>query len=127
MTVRTLVQTVLLVTAFAAGVACGDLGASLDGAECYGPDDCGPLNCIAPNPDGLNGTAIGWCLEESSCVVGEQPYCPCGLDPASSDPRCDTPYVTGNVITGTVACWDETNMATCLCLPPSVTCKYDPP
>lgn len=127
MMVRSLVKTMALVVAFAAGVACGDLGAALDGAECFGPEDCGPLKCIAPNPDGLNASGIGWCIEEGSCVVGEQPYCPCGLDPASSNPRCDTPYVSGNVIQGTVACWDGANMATCLCLPQAVTCQYDPP
>ena len=127
MTVRALVKTMMLVTAFAGGVACGDLGAALDGAECFGADECGPLNCVAPNPDGLNLSGIGWCLEESSCVVGEQPYCPCGLDPASSDPLCSTPYQTGAMVSGTVACWDGANMASCLCLPPQVTCKYDEP
>lgn len=127
MMIRNFVKSLVLVTAFAGGVACGDLGAALDGAECFGPEDCGPLTCVAPNPDGLNLSGIGWCLDASSCVVGEQPYCPCGIDPASSEPLCAPSGLYGNMVSSISACWDGADMASCLCLPPNVTCKYAPP
>lgn len=125
--IRTIVKCAALALAFVTGVACGDLEAALDQEECFDKGDCGTLDCVAPNPNGLNPSGLGWCLEGSTCVVGEQPYCPCGIDPGSSAPLCQTPYDYNRFVQGTVACWDGADMGSCLCLPPEVTCQYDPP
>jgi hypothetical protein len=124
---RTSLRVLLLAIAFGIGVACGDLGEALEGEECFSHDDCGPLRCVVTNPNGLNPTGLGWCLNQSACAVGTQPYCSCALDPASSLPLCQTPAESGRYVQGTVACWDDVNIATCLCLPPEVVCQYDTP
>jgi hypothetical protein len=119
------VASLSLAFAFVAGIACGDLSGALDGEECFSDADCGPLACVSPNPNGLNPAGLGWCLDTSICVVGEQPYCPCGLDPASSEPLCGPiPDSYSRVVSGTIACWDGVNAGTCLCLPSGVTCQY---
>ncbi|MFO7567919.1 MAG: hypothetical protein R6X02_35085 [Enhygromyxa sp.] len=108
------------------GIACGDIGEVLLERECFTNADCGPLNCVIPNPNGLNAAGLGWCLEQSTCVPGEQPYCVCGVSPGSSDPVC-LPYdYTQRLVQSTVPCWDGVDPNTCLCLPPGVTCSYNP-
>jgi hypothetical protein len=124
--IRTIVKGLALVLAFGVGVACGDLEEALLKEECFSDADCGgKLDCVIANPNGINTTLIGWCLEEAVCINGEQPYCPCSPDPASSTPRCATPYDYNRWVQATVPCWDGVDMNSCLCLPPEVTCEYD--
>ncbi|PRQ04210.1 hypothetical protein ENSA5_09940 [Enhygromyxa salina] len=125
---RSTVKYLLLLGGLLTGAACGSLGEALDGEECFSDADCGPLNCVQSQPVidniAVNSTGIGWCLDRSSCIVGEQPYCACGVDPNTNGPLCSTPYSSNNMVQGTVACWDGVDMATCVCLPPMTECPY---
>ena len=123
--IKTALRVAGLSVAFIVGFACGDIGEVLLEQECFSDADCGPLNCVIPNPNNLNPAGLGWCLEGTTCAVGEQPYCPCGVSPGSSEPSCISPEPRLRMVQSTVACWDGVNPNTCLCLPPGVTCAYD--
>ncbi len=114
-----ILKCVALALAFTGSVmlACGDLGEALEREECFSDADCGPLLCAAPNPAGLNPTGLGWCSSGSSCIDGEQPFCPCVIDPATSMPACTSPSQTNRSVTYTKPCWDSMDMEACLCLP----------
>lgn len=124
--IQTLVKCAALTLAFVAGVACGDLEAALDGAECFDHSDCGTLGCVIPNPNGLNLTGLGWCAETPVCVAGEQPFCTCVIDPATSMPSCTGSGDYNRLVPSTTPCWDGVDINTCLCLPSQAeaTCQY---
>lgn len=125
--IRTIVKCVALSLAFVTGVACGDLEAALDKEECFDHSDCGTLGCVIPNPNGLNLTGIGWCADTPTCVPGEQPFCTCVIDPATSMPSCTGSGDYNRMIQSTFPCWDQVDPNTCLCLPSGAqdTCQYN--
>jgi hypothetical protein len=122
----TIVKSLVLALALGAGLACGALEESLLEQECFDDSDCGPLDCVIANPNGLNPTLLGWCAESPACVNGKQPFCPCGQVPGSSDPVCMNPTDYNRMVPSVEPCWDQVDPNTCLCLPIDVTCEYDP-
>lgn len=120
-----IVKGIALMLVLGVGIACGSLEDALVKEECFSDSDCGnQLGCVIANPNGINLTGLGWCAESPVCINGEQPYCPCSPDPASSTPRCDTPPESDRWVPYTTPCWDGADMATCLCLPDAVECQY---
>ena len=130
----TLIKALSLPAAFclSAALACGSLSEALEGAECFSDDDCGPLNCIANHPViyqmDMNPTGLGWCSDSNACEPGVQPYCGCVISPMTNEVSCATPYVTSNMVSATVPCaLSPTDLQSCICIPPEVTCPYPEP
>lgn len=132
MRATTTLSSLALLGAFALGLACGSLTEALAEEECLSSSDCGgKLSCVRPIPTGtagsqpVNAIGLGWCLEQDTCIPGEQPFCMCGVDPTGS-PICMTPSSSNRMVSATVVCQNPDALNDCWCVPQG-SCPFPDP
>lgn len=125
MKLQTILFSVALGGAFFGGLACGSLTDALNEEECISDSDCGgKLGCVVPAPvssvggDAPINVGIGWCLEQSTCVPGAQPYCPCAADAAGLPVCSNPPYGGDRMVTQIQMCQNPDVPSDCWCVPP---------